>query len=217
MEGEITLDRETFKALAAETRISVLKALGRKRMTGAELAKEVRLSPSTVKEHLDQLVRAGLIEPVDDGRKWKYYLLTYKGRQVIVPDRPQGRVWIALGVAVLALAFSTYSIFDVYSQQQAAVAPAASPLSIEAAYGQNAINPADQPKDAAPLRVGPMAAQSQVLVEEAPPSPPALDLPTGRQLGFVDLAIEASLIVIALGLGYYALKSPKGKGRSLPA
>ena len=111
MNDEIRLDRETFKALAADTRVSILKSLSKRRMTGAELASQVGLSPSTIKEHLDQLEKVRLIEQVDEGRKWKYYSLTFKGRQITTTERPSMRVWIVLGLSVLALAFTTMNIF----------------------------------------------------------------------------------------------------------
>ena len=84
---EITLDRATFKALAADTRVAILKKLSSRQMTGAELSEETGLSPSTVKEHLDNLEKVGLITPVktDVKRKWKYYQLTLKGKKIIQP------------------------------------------------------------------------------------------------------------------------------------
>ncbi len=95
MEEKITLDRESFKALAADTRINLLKSLGERRKTLSELSKQHNLKPSTVKEHLDMLQNAELISQKDEGYKWKYWELTRKGRNVVFPS--ETNVMIILG------------------------------------------------------------------------------------------------------------------------
>jgi DNA-binding transcriptional ArsR family regulator len=100
-EEKITLDRETFKTLASGTRIGILKSLGVRRKTLSELAKEHGMSVSTVKEHLDNLVGAGLIIQKDDGHKWKYYELTKKGRAVLNPE--DKKIWILLSLSAIAM------------------------------------------------------------------------------------------------------------------
>lgn len=108
MADRIVLDRESFKALAADTRVAMLKKLAKKPMTGAELSEETGLSPSTVKEHLDQLEKAGLIVPSKgDGekRKWKYLELSEKGRRIIQPSSSPLQVLLALSVVFLGLVF----------------------------------------------------------------------------------------------------------------
>jgi len=94
-EDKITLDRESFRALAADTRINLLKSLGERRKTLSELAKQHSLKPSTVKEHLDLLQSAELIAQKDEGYKWKYWELTRKGRSVVFPS--ETNVMIILG------------------------------------------------------------------------------------------------------------------------
>ena len=86
MGDKITLDRKAFKALASDTRINILKVLNERRMTLSEFAKAFGMSPSTVKEHLDALSSAEFIEQKDEGRKWKYYELTKKGRNFLSPS-----------------------------------------------------------------------------------------------------------------------------------
>ena len=83
---QVVLDEESFKALSSESRVSILKNLKKRRHTLSELSKNLSLGNSTVKEHCDVLRRAELIEQFDEGRKWKYYALTEKGRQVIAPS-----------------------------------------------------------------------------------------------------------------------------------
>jgi len=108
MSDKITLDRETFKVLAADTRVDILKKLGEHKLTLTDLAGEMDMSPSTIKEHLDRLVDAGLIEADERGMKWKYYRLTGKGRNIVTPQ--ETKVWILLGTTVLVLAGSALSL-----------------------------------------------------------------------------------------------------------
>jgi DNA-binding transcriptional ArsR family regulator len=109
-EDKITLDREAFRTLASGTRVDILKSLDRRRKTLSELAKQFSMSVSTVKEHLDTLVKAGLIEQKDDGHKWKYYDLTRKGKSVLHPE--DARVWIILGVSAIAMVGTMYSMLN---------------------------------------------------------------------------------------------------------
>ncbi len=83
MSDEIVVTRDVLKAIGADTRIAILKALGERQKTQSELATELKLSPPTVLEHLDHLASAGLVERIDDGRKWKYYKLTKTGARIV--------------------------------------------------------------------------------------------------------------------------------------
>ena len=58
---KITLDAETFKALASSTRLTVLRALDERRKTLTELARDLELNKATVHEHLQLLTAADLI------------------------------------------------------------------------------------------------------------------------------------------------------------
>jgi DNA-binding transcriptional ArsR family regulator len=86
MQDKIVLNNKSFKALSADSRVNILKNLNHRRMTLSELSKKLSLKNSTVKEHCSILVNAGLIEKIDEGRKWKYYELTNNGKQVIEPN-----------------------------------------------------------------------------------------------------------------------------------
>ena len=110
MEDKITLDRESFKSLASESRISIIKSLDRRRKTLTELSKEFGMSPSTVKEHMDNLCKAGLTEQMDEGHKWKYYELTMKGKNVLHPEYT--KIWILLSVSVLAIVGIFYDLLQ---------------------------------------------------------------------------------------------------------
>jgi len=109
MEDKIVLDRETFRALAIDTRVNILKKLDERfQLTLTDLANELNMAPSTISEHLDKLVSAGLIRQVDKGMKWKYYRLTSKGKGILNPY--EKRVWIILTVSTLALFAAVYHL-----------------------------------------------------------------------------------------------------------
>ena len=115
MEDKIILDRETFKVLAIDTRVNILKKLDERfQLTLTDLANELNMAPSTISEHLDKLVSAGLIRQVDRGMKWKYYRLTPKGKGILNPY--EKRVWIILTVSTLALFVAVYHLLLRLSQ-----------------------------------------------------------------------------------------------------
>jgi DNA-binding transcriptional ArsR family regulator len=85
--GKITLDADTFKALASSTRLTVLKALDERRKTLTELSRDLDLNKATVHEHMALLTAAGLVRKRDDeGRKWIYYELTWTGQRILHPE-----------------------------------------------------------------------------------------------------------------------------------
>jgi DNA-binding transcriptional ArsR family regulator len=85
--AKITLDADTFRALASSTRLTVLKALDERRKTLTELSRDLALNKATVHEHLQLLTAAGLVRKRDDeGRKWIYYELTWTGQRILHPE-----------------------------------------------------------------------------------------------------------------------------------
>jgi len=109
MEGEkVVLDRRSFEALAVDTRVRILKSLKQRRKTLSEIAQEMKMSVSGVKEHLETLEGADLVKKMDDGHKWKYYELTKKGSDLVAPK--ELRVWVVLSIAMIALIVSMLSI-----------------------------------------------------------------------------------------------------------
>jgi len=119
---DIRLDKETFKALASETRVDVLKLLGQRRHMQTEMASALGLSVPTVKEHLDALEKAGLVERHEEGRKWKYYSLTKKGKGVLNPE--EMKIWIVLGLFILSFVGGIVTMFRSFSSQFGAVSEA---------------------------------------------------------------------------------------------
>ncbi|HLF16549.1 MAG TPA: winged helix-turn-helix domain-containing protein [Candidatus Thermoplasmatota archaeon] len=98
----ITLDGETFKALASSTRLTVLRALDERRKTLTELAKDMALNKATVHEHLQLLQSAGLVRKRDDeGRKWIYWELTWTGQRILHPQETT-TFSVLLGLSVAA-------------------------------------------------------------------------------------------------------------------
>ena len=85
--AKITLDADTFRALASSTRLTVLKALDERRKTLTELSRDLDLNKATVHEHMQLLTAAGLVRKRDDeGRKWIYYELTWTGQRILHPE-----------------------------------------------------------------------------------------------------------------------------------
>lgn len=112
------LDKETIKALSAETRITILKALLVRRKMPTELSKQMGLAKSTIAEHLKILENSGLINRVETGHKWIYYELTSKGKNLVAPKIPvQFFVILTLGVLFMFAGLNNYLVF--YTQTQA--------------------------------------------------------------------------------------------------
>src|SRR5439155_15032365 len=78
--GKITLDQESFRALASDVRVDVLKRFDARRETVTDLSNLLALSKPTLLEHLEKLQSAVLVKRIDEGLKWMYYEVTDKGR-----------------------------------------------------------------------------------------------------------------------------------------
>ncbi len=111
---DVKLDRDVLKALSSDTRVDILKELSSRRYMQSELASSLSLSVPTIKEHLAALEKAGLVERHDEGRKWKYYSLTSKGKGVVEPEGT--RLWLVLGIWL----FSAAATLHVYLKGQIA-------------------------------------------------------------------------------------------------
>lgn len=111
MDEKIILDEKSFKALSADSRINILKSLAERRRTLSELSQKLLLGSSTIKEHCDILTEAGLIAQHDEGRKWKYYELTSKGKQIIKPNfMEEIKVLIVLSIATVIVGGFVYML-----------------------------------------------------------------------------------------------------------
>jgi DNA-binding transcriptional ArsR family regulator len=106
---KITLDQESFKALASDTRIEILKRLDKSQMTVTDLANDLSVNKSAVYKHLSRLLDAGLVRKLDDNRKWVYYKLSMKGMHLLHPERVQ--IALMLSAAVLAITLAITQIY----------------------------------------------------------------------------------------------------------
>jgi len=106
---KITLDRETFKALASDTRLNILKSLDGKKMSLNDIIQATNLNKATLHEHMTKLNEAGLVKKHERvGHKWVYYQLTWKGESLLHPENTRIVVlftttFIALWVGILQL------------------------------------------------------------------------------------------------------------------
>ncbi|MFH1056187.1 MAG: winged helix-turn-helix domain-containing protein [Candidatus Micrarchaeota archaeon] len=110
-EQKVILDSSSFKALASETRVLILKELDKKRSTASELAKALGISVQAASEHLENLRVAGLVERADEGRKWVYFQLTEKGKTVVHPESGK-RLWVLLSLFILVAAGAGFLILQ---------------------------------------------------------------------------------------------------------
>ena len=84
---KLTLDMNTFKALASDTRLDILKVLDGKHMSLKDISTATSLNKATLHEHLCKLNEAGLVKRKErDGHKWVYYKLTWKGECLLHPE-----------------------------------------------------------------------------------------------------------------------------------
>jgi ArsR family transcriptional regulator len=84
---KVSLDIESFKALASETRLDILKVLDGKKLNLNEITKATNLHKMTLHEHLTKLTSAGFINRIErEGHKWVYYTLSWKGQSILHPE-----------------------------------------------------------------------------------------------------------------------------------
>ena len=100
---KITLDQASFKALASDVRVGILKVLDERRQTVTDLSNLMGLSKPTLLEHLEKLQNAGLVKRIDEGRKWIYYELTDKGKKILHPERVSIVVALSSAAALAAV------------------------------------------------------------------------------------------------------------------
>ena len=108
MDNRIVLDKHSFMALASESRVRVLKKLDERRMTVTELSKRLEMSKPAVLKHLDKLVTAGLIKKIENKRKWVYYSLTLRGKNILHPERV--KITLLLSTSLISL-FGAIAMF----------------------------------------------------------------------------------------------------------
>lgn len=120
IEDAVVMDKKTFRSLTSETRIKILKLLSKRNYTLTEIAKELGITKTSAKEHLDILVEGRLIEPVPSPNIWKYYTLTKDGRKLTEKETPK-KVVILIAIAIIGLLISIYGFTDVFTPQSQVV------------------------------------------------------------------------------------------------
>ena len=100
----ISLDKKSLKALSSDSRIKILKILGKKkRATISQLSRITGLNKSTVYAHIRQLLDAGFVKKLDGSNIWVYYELTQKGKNLFYP---KNKFLIILSSAIISLIIS---------------------------------------------------------------------------------------------------------------
>src|SRR2546428_7843894 len=108
--AKITLDQASFKALASDVRVGILKRHDVRHETSTDLSNLLSLTKPTLLEHLQKLQSAGLVKRVDEGRKWIYYELSDKGRKILHPERVA--ITLVLGLAVTLAAIGAFLVIS---------------------------------------------------------------------------------------------------------
>lgn len=176
----ITLDREVFKALASDTRLDILKALDERQKTVTELARELELNKATVFEHLEKLATVGLIQKLEDDRKWVYWQLSWTGRRLLHPEKITLAILLSTALGTLLTAFAAFTLY----------------------LRSSLPGPGGQPEGDMGIRS--FEGEDDTAMRSAPESAPAADPATGSDGGAVhDPQLLAAALV--LGLVFLAL------------
>jgi len=105
--SKVILDRETFKALASDTRLDILRFLDGKSMNLNDMCTATNLNKATLHEHLVKLYEAGLIKKNGrEGHKWIYYKLTWKGECLLHPEN--SRIVVLFSTTIIALVIGVF-------------------------------------------------------------------------------------------------------------
>ena len=104
--SKITLDKDTFKALASDTRLDILRTLDGRKMNLTEIASQTKLNKATLHEHLVKLTEAGLVKKKErEGHKWVYYRLSWKGENILHPENTRIVIMFTMTFVALASGF----------------------------------------------------------------------------------------------------------------
>ncbi|UCF49878.1 MAG: winged helix-turn-helix transcriptional regulator [Thermoplasmatales archaeon] len=108
---KITLDMNTFKALASDTRLDILRALDGNKMGLKDISEATKLNKATLHEHLVKLAEAGLVKKKErEGHKWVYYKLTWKGEGLLHPEN--SRIVVLFTTTFISLFFGIIFLFQ---------------------------------------------------------------------------------------------------------
>ncbi|MDO8627591.1 MAG: winged helix-turn-helix domain-containing protein [Candidatus Diapherotrites archaeon] len=131
----IELSAPEFKALSSETRTSIIKLLKDRNYTLTELSDKLSMSMPSVKEHMNLLTNSGLAELQDEGRKWKYYAITRKGKKLFETEKTN--FFIVLSIASIAFIGLLLFAFFSLSPNLASASKSATGSELDAIRGLN--------------------------------------------------------------------------------
>jgi DNA-binding transcriptional ArsR family regulator len=107
---KVNLDLNSFKALASDTRLNILKTLDGKKLSLNDIARSTNLHKVTLHEHLNRLNEAGFIKKIErEGHKFVYYQLSWKGQSLLHPENT--RIVIMFSLTFLTFIFGIGSLF----------------------------------------------------------------------------------------------------------
>ncbi len=113
---KVSLDIESFKALASETRLEILRVLDGKKMNLSEITKATKLHKMTLHEHLTKLTSTGFIKKIErEGHKWVYYKLSWKGQSLLHPENT--RIVVMFSMTFFTLIFGIFAFVSYIRQQ----------------------------------------------------------------------------------------------------
>jgi len=113
---KVNLDIESFKALASETRLDILRALDGKKMSLNDITKATNLHKMTLHEHLSKLTSAGFIKRIErEGHKWVYYKLSWKGQSLLHPENT--RIVVMFSMTFISLIFGIFTFISYIKQK----------------------------------------------------------------------------------------------------
>ena len=103
MQEPITIvDRDVLKVLSVDTRMDIIKILAEGGRTPSFISKKLNKTDATIVEHLQTLVKAGLVKKVEQpGKKWIFYTLTDKGYGII--SSKSRKLVIILGTSLFGI------------------------------------------------------------------------------------------------------------------
>jgi len=108
---KVTLDKNTFKALASEKRLDILRTLDGKKMCLKDISIATNLNKATLHEHLTKLHEANLVKRKErEGHKWVYYKLSWKGASLLHPEN--NRIVVLFSATLISLFFGVIGIVN---------------------------------------------------------------------------------------------------------
>jgi len=110
---KVNLDLDSFKALASDTRLNILKTLDGKKLSLNDLSRFTSLHKVTLHEHLSRLNEAGFIKKIErEGHKFVYYQLSWKGQSLLHPENTRIVILFSITFFTLFFGFSSLLLQD---------------------------------------------------------------------------------------------------------